>query len=253
MTLSPVERVAAWAREGQLDALAALEALADPRLAAGPEGSTAVHALPAEQLLALAGALGGTAAAAPAALVALEAELVAAGAERVGDLLRLDHAAAAALRPALRATAAARAVSWSPQPLAEGAILAAFIRHCREELDDVDVLSEEPGCAAFAWRDERTQAELRWSSLFAERLPGGPWLLLCPVEDGAIVRFLEDADLRSRVSLWDCNDQTKVAAARTSLGVHFEWFLRDDYRVKVRPAQAFTGGLLVRGIISLGM
>ena len=29
--------------------------------------------------------------------------------------------------------------------------------------------------------------------------------------------------------------------------------MRDDYRVKVRPAQAFTGGLLVRGIISLGM
>ena len=78
---------------------------------------------------------------------------------------------------------------------------------------------------------------------------GGRWV----VEDGAIARFLEDADLRSRVSLWDCNDQTKVAAARTSLGVHFEWFLRDDYRVKVRPAQAFTGGLLVRGIISLGM
>jgi hypothetical protein len=248
VTLSPAERIATWACEGQLDALAALEALADPRIAADPEDSTAPHALAAEQLLVAAVALvpGATQA-------AVEADLVAAGAERAGDLLRLDAAAATAARSALLTAAAARTVSWSPQPLGEGELLARFTAYCLDELDDVEVLATSPGTATFAWRDERTQAELRWGSLLAERLPGGPWLLLAPIDKGAIARFLEDGDLRSRVSLWDCSDCTKVAAARTSLGVHFEWFMRDVYRVKVLPAQAFTEGLLVRGIISLGM
>ena len=183
----------------------------------------------------------------------LAAELAAAGVTRAGDLACLAPALAAEARPALVAAAAARTLAWSAEPLDEGALLARFAAYCRDELDDVDVLDESPGAVTLAWRDERTRAELRWGSLFAERLAGGPWLLLAPIEAGAVARFLADGDLRSRICLWDTATLTKVAAARTSIGVHFDWFLRDVYRVKVLPAQAFTEGLLARGIISLGM
>ena len=44
----------------------------------------------------------------------------------------------------------------------------------------------------------------------------------------------------------------KIAIVRSSVIVYFEWFLRDEHRVKVIPAQTFTTGLVVRGIISLG-
>ena len=45
----------------------------------------------------------------------------------------------------------------------------------------------------------------------------------------------------------------KVNASRTSAFVYFEWFLRDLYGVKLVPCEAFTRGLVERGIISLGM
>ena len=115
------------------------------------------------------------------------------------------------------------------------------------------MLEDGAGQLQLRWRDECTRAELRWSALFAERLEGAPWLLLAPVDDALVERFLDDADLRGRVSVWDAASLTKLAAARTSVGVYFGWFLRDTYRVKVLPAQAFTAGLLARGIISLGM
>jgi hypothetical protein len=40
---------------------------------------------------------------------------------------------------------------------------------------------------------------------------------------------------------------------RSSVFVYFEWFLRDEYGVKLLPSPAFTQGLIERGIISLGM
>lgn len=82
----------------------------------------------------------------------------------------------------------------------------------------MDVTGEAPGAAHLAWRAEPTRAELR-----------------------------------SRVTVWDMATLTKVAAARTSVGVHFDWFLRDVYGAKTLPARSFTEGLLARGIISLGM
>ena len=45
----------------------------------------------------------------------------------------------------------------------------------------------------------------------------------------------------------------KVNASRTSAFVYFEWFLRDLYGVKLVACEAFTRGLVERGIISLGM
>lgn len=247
MTLPLAARITAWAAEGQLDALAALEALADLRLAL-PRGADAGPGLPASRLLAEAVAL------VPGSSAhSLAEELAAVGAVREGELLSLPPSVAAAARPALAATAAARTVTWSREPLTQGEILARFAAHCRDELDDVAVLEEEAGRLLLGWRDERTRAELRWSALFAERLDGAPWLLLAPFDDALVERFLDDADLRGRVSVWDTATLTKLAAARTSLGVYFGWFLRDVYRVKVLPAQAFTAGLLARGIISLGM
>ena len=254
-------RVAAWAAEGQLDALAALEALADTRLSPPGEPGTSPGepgtspgepgtspGLPAARLLQEAAALvpGGS-------TTSLADELATAGAVVAGDLLRLPPAAAAEARPALAAAAAARAVGWSREPLTQGALLAHFAAYCRDELDDVELLEDEAGRLLLGWRDELTRVELRCSALFAERLAGGPWVLLVPVDDALVERFLAGADLRGRVSAWDVTTLTKLATVRSSVGVQLEWFLRDVYRVKVLPAHAFTEGLLARGIISLGM
>ena len=122
MTMPVAARIAAWAAEGQVDALAALEALADPRLS--PPGAPG---LPATRLLREATALvrGGSA-------ESLADELAAAGATRAGDLLLLAPGAAAEARPALAAAAAARAVSWSREPLTQGRLLSRFAAHCGE-------------------------------------------------------------------------------------------------------------------------
>lgn len=245
MRLDVAARVAAWAREGQLDALAALEALADPRLA-GAEG------LPSERLLREAAAL--VPAGDPATLATeLAAAGAVAGAGAGGAVLQLPDAVAAAARPALAAVALARPVPWSPEPLTQGDMLARFAAYCTGEIDDVDVLEAAPGAVHLAWRDERACAETRIGTLFAERLEGGPWLLLAPADPGTIERFLDSRDLRARLTVWDLAELTKLVAVRSSIAVHLEWFLRDAYRRKVLPAQAFTEGLLARGIISLGM
>lgn len=43
-----------------------------------------------------------------------------------------------------------------------------------------------------------------------------------------------------------------MAAAGSSVAVDLEWSLREAYVVRTLPAQAFTEGLLTRGISSLG-
>jgi len=92
-----------------------------------------------------------------------------------------------------------RRIEWAAASVTQGEILDAFARHCREELDDVEVLTTTPTRLDLAWRRERSSVEL------AGNLP-----------------------------------------------VHFEWFLRDAYGVKVVASDAFTRGLVDRGIISLG-
>jgi hypothetical protein len=68
-----------------------------------------------------------------------------------------------------------------------------------------------------------------------------------------VERFIEDEGLRSRVAVLDLARLEKIAAVRSSVFVYLEWFLRDAYGVKILPESAFTGGLVGRGIISLGM
>lgn len=235
------DRVQAWAAEGQLDALAALEALADQRLAGEsgiPEGELAAELarrFPASSFPAVRG------------------ELLAAGAQADAGALRLPPEEASFARAALAQAAGARPVEWATRRLTQGEIFGAFEAHCRDELDDVEVAEPRPGGFTARWRREETQAELRFGTLFLERLPGGPWLLLGAIDDALCERYLDDADLRARVSVWDATRLEKIAAVRSSVLVYFEWFLRDAFGVKVLPAEAFTTGLVVRGIISLGM
>ena len=45
----------------------------------------------------------------------------------------------------------------------------------------------------------------------------------------------------------------KINAVRSSVFVYFEWFLRDEYGVKLLTAAEFTRALVARGVLSLGM
>ena len=129
-----------------------------------------------------------------------------------------------------------------------------FASYCREELDDVEVLDEETSRVELRCKRERSALELRASLLFCDRLAGdGPLLLLADLGDGVVERFLDDEGLRSAVAVYDLARLQKVNAVRSSVFVYFEWFLRDAYGVKLLPADAFTRGLVDRGIISLGM
>jgi hypothetical protein len=138
-----------------------------------------------------------------------------------------------------------RAIEWATQTVTQGQVLDTFRDYCREELDDVDVLD---------WRRERSTVEVRAGFLFCERLAAeGSALLLGPIGPKATERFLDDETLRSRVALLDLERLEKIAAVRSSVFVYFEWFLRDAYGVKILPDNAFTSGLVERGVISLGM
>jgi hypothetical protein len=148
----------------------------------------------------------------------------------------------------------ARPIEWAARSLTQGAVLDAFAAHCRDELDDVDLLSQGPVRLELVWRRERAAIELRCGFLFLERLAEDePLLLLGELTPAAVERFLADEALRGRVAVYDLAQLEKVNAVRASAFVYFEWFLRDVYRVKVAPAAAFTQGLVERGIISLGM
>ena len=147
-----------------------------------------------------------------------------------------------------------RTIEWATQTVTQGQVLDAFRDYCRDELDDVDVLDATPSRLELGWRRERSTVEVRAGFLFCERLATeGPALLLGPIGPNATQRFLDDETLRSRVALLDLERLEKIAAVRSSVFVYFEWFLRDAYGVKILPDNAFTSGLVERGIISLGM
>lgn len=199
--------------------LAALEALADPRL--GPLGSEE-----------------------------LSAELARHFPDDVVEVASLAPPDPAELDEARRA----RPLEWAALTVTQGEVLDAFAEHCREELDEVEVVSEGPTRLELSWRRERSAVELRLGFLFCERLGGeGPLLLLGELRPGLVERFLDDAGARSRIGVYDLVRLEKVNAVRSSVLVFFEWFLRDRYGVKLLPAPAFTQGLVDRGIISLGM
>ena len=142
-----------------------------------------------------------------------------------------------------------RRIEWAAASVTQGEILDAFARHCREELDDVEVLTTTPTRLDLAWRRERSSVEL------AGNLPGGdePTLVLAELTEALVTRLLDDPALRARVAVYDLGRLEKANAVRSSIFVHFEWFLRDAYGVKLLTAAMFTRALIARGVLSLGM
>ena len=174
--------------------------------------------------------------------------------ELVRELDRWDAVELEAEPDTLDEVRRSRPIEWATRTLTQGEILDAFGRYCRDELDDVEVLETAPSRLALGWRRERSTIELRAGLLFCERLAvEGPTLLLAPIGPMASARFLDEEALRSRIALLDLARLEKIAALRSSVFVYFEWFLRDEYGVKILPEPAFTTGLVERGIISLGM
>lgn len=141
-----------------------------------------------------------------------------------------------------------RPIEWATQRLTESDVLAAFAAYCRSA-DDLEARNLSPVSLEVTWRgQERSVVEI------ADALPDrpGPTLVLGAITDGLIPPFLDDPVLRGRLAVYDLVRLEKINAVRSSTFVHFEWFLGDEYRVKVLPADAFTRGLVERGIISLG-
>jgi hypothetical protein len=141
-----------------------------------------------------------------------------------------------------------RRIDWAATSVTQGEILDAFAVYCRDALEDVEVLSESRTRLELAWRRERSSVEL------ADALPEReePTLVLTELTDTHVTRLLDDASLRTRIAVYDLARLEKVNAVRSSVFVYFEWFLRDVYGVKVVASDAFTRGLVDRGIISLG-
>ncbi len=150
-----------------------------------------------------------------------------------------------------------RRIEWAARTVTQGDVLGNFAAHCRDELDDVEVVEAEPARLVLRWRQETSAVELRAGFVACERLASEtPTLLLGDVEAdlGALVdAFVADPTLRSRLAVCDLARLEKLNAVRASAFVYFEWFLRDAYGVKLLPAAAFTQGLIDRGVISLGM
>jgi hypothetical protein len=130
----------------------------------------------------------------------------------------------------------------------QGELLDAFAGHCAE-LDDLALVERMPTLLRLGWRG-REHAVVELADSLPER--DEPTLVLMPLADELVPRFLDDPALRARVAVYDLARLEKIAAVRSSVFVYFEWFLRDAYGVKVVPAPAFTQGLVDRGIISLG-
>ncbi len=151
--------------------------------------------------------------------------------------------------------AAERAIEWATRTVSQGEVLQAFAEHCRDDLDDVDVLEQSPVHLLAGWRRETSRIELR-VRLDGEGLPADTTTMLLgelPTDlDPLVEAFVADAGLRSRVALLDLARLEKVSAVRSSVFVYFEWFLRDTYGVKLLPAASFTQRLIDRGVISLG-
>jgi len=152
--------------------------------------------------------------------------------------------------------AAGRTIEWATRTISEGEVLAAFAAHCREELDDVEVVELGSTFLTATWRRETSRIELR------ERIAAGelaatatPTLYLGGLPDDLdplADAFVSDQSLRARVALVDLVRLEKISAVRSSVFVYLEWFLRDEYGVKLLPAAAFTQRLIDRGVISLG-
>jgi hypothetical protein len=141
-----------------------------------------------------------------------------------------------------------RRIEWAAMSVTQGELLDAFAAYCRDELDDVELIAESPTWLELAWRRERSYVEIADALLDREE----PTLVLTALSDELATRLLDDAVLRARIAVYDLARLEKANAVRSSVFVYFEWFLRDVYGVKVVASDAFTRGLVDRGIISLG-
>ena len=152
--------------------------------------------------------------------------------------------------------AAGRTIEWATRTITQGEVLTAFAEHCREELDDVEVAELAPTFLVATWRRETSRIELRERILPAELgATETPTLYLGELPeklDPLVYAFVSDESLRARVALVDLVRLEKISAVRSSVFVYLEWFLRDEYGVKLLPAAAFTQRLIDRGVISLG-
>jgi hypothetical protein len=146
---------------------------------------------------------------------------------------------------------------WGDRELTYGEVFDAFADHCLDDLDDVEVLERSPHVIVARWRRETSRLELR------DRLGGvrtfafsEPTMLLGDFgdEEARLVEdYLDDPELRARVAVTDLDRLERIGAVRSSVFVYLEWFLRDEYGVKLLPSPRFTQGLIERGIIHLGM
>jgi hypothetical protein len=144
-----------------------------------------------------------------------------------------------------------RRVEWTDD-LTHGDLIDRFAAHCRDELDDVELLGAEPTRLDLRWRGGEGTVELRGGLGTTERLQG-VHLMLMSIDDALVERFLDDEQLRGRVAVVDVDRLEKINAVRSSLCVYFEWFIREAFGARILPAEAFTAGLVQRGILSLGM
>ena len=145
----------------------------------------------------------------------------------------------------------ARPVEWTDD-LTHGELLDRFAAHCRDDLDDVELLAAHPTRLELRWRGGDGTVELR-TGLLADRPREGVHLMLTPIDDAVVDRFLDDEQLRGRIAVVDVDRLEKINAVRSPLCVYFEWFVREAFGARILPAEAFTAGLVQRGILSLGM
>lgn len=143
-----------------------------------------------------------------------------------------------------------RRIEWAAISVTQGEVLDAFGVYCRDALEDVELVSDSPVRLVLAWKRERSALTV------ADELPANenepPTLVLTEITEALVSRLLDEPALRSRVAVYDLGRLEKVNAVRSSVFVYFEWFLRDVYGVKLVASDAFTRGLVDRGIISLG-
>jgi hypothetical protein len=143
-----------------------------------------------------------------------------------------------------------RPVDWADD-LTHGDLLDRFAVHCRDDLDDVELLDHQPTRLALRWRGGEGAVELRADVLAAGEHTA---LVLAPIDAALVERFLDDEQLRGRIAVIDVVRLEKINAVRSSsLCVYFEWFVREAFGARILPAEAFTAGLVQRGILSLGM
>ena len=150
-----------------------------------------------------------------------------------------------------------RRIDWAARSVTQGELLSGFADHCEQELEDVEVIERTDDLLVARWRRETSRIEQRAGFASFERLASGmPTMLLGDVDDDEerlVEMFVDDADLRSRIAICDLARLERIGAVRSSVFVYLEWFLRDEYGVKLLPSARFTQGLIDRGVISLGM